>query len=131
MTWFDIKTLEKDLHEGNVTDKQAFNYLLAMMLITTILPYLSEIDKTNKVFLFIELAVEVVITILLLKHTFDINTKGDDKEYFKRFISLSLVLMIRLIAFSFLIVMVILIAIQLLTTVTSVTYESIKNEKIN
>ncbi len=126
MTWFDIRKLEKDLIEGNISEKEAFNYLLITMLILTIAPYLSDNDKTNTVIIMIELIFGIIITIMQLKNTFDINTNGNNKEYFKRYISLSFVSLIRLFVFGVIAILPILIAIQILSTMGLITYESIE-----
>jgi len=36
MTWFDIKKLETDLTDGNITEKDADKCLLVMMLLFTL-----------------------------------------------------------------------------------------------
>lgn len=126
MTWFDIRKLEKDLSENNISEKEAFNYLLITMLILIIAPYLSDGDKNNIIIKVIELIFGIIITIVLLKNAFDINTNGDNKEYFKRYISLSLVSTIRLFVFGVIALLPILIAIQILSTMGLITYESIE-----
>jgi hypothetical protein len=99
MIWFDIKELERGLKNGDLSDKDIFNYLLANLIMYSIVPYLSTNDYTTKWLLAIEIVVTIVITLIGTKRTFDINTAGDSKDYFKRFLSLSFVTGIRLLVF--------------------------------
>lgn len=100
MIWFDIKKLEKDLVNGEVSDKEGYNYLLVSMIAMTIVSYIGNEEYGNKWLLFIEAAIEIFLTVALLKLTFDLNSNGDKKDYFKRFISLSFVSGVRLIVFA-------------------------------
>jgi len=127
MTWFDIKKLETDLTEGNITEKDAFNYLLATMLLFTVLPYLSDNIPTSKMSSVIELVVGIIMTIVILKATFDINARGDNKEYLKRYISLSLVLFIRLMVYALLPSIGAVIIMKVLASIGVVVYEAMAN----
>lgn len=100
MIWFDIKELEKGLVNGEVSDKEVYNYLLASLIVMTVTSYLGSGDYSNKWLTFIEAIVSIFITFIMVKATFDINNNGDNRDYFKRFISLSFVSGIRLIAFA-------------------------------
>ena len=100
MIWFDIKELERGLKNGELSDKDIFNYLLANLIMYSIVPYLSTNDYTTKWLIAIEIVVALVITVIGTKRTFDINTAGDSKDYFKRFLSLSFVTGIRLLVFA-------------------------------
>lgn len=99
MIWFDIKELEQGLKNDTLSDKDIFNYLLANLIMYSIVPYVSSNDYTTKWLIAIEILVAVSITVLGTKRTFDINTAGDNKDYFKRFLSLSFVTGIRLLGF--------------------------------
>lgn len=100
MIWFDIKELERGLINGEVSDKEGYNYLLGSMIAMTVFSYLGSGDYANKWLSVIEAVISLFITVIMLKVTFDINNNGDNKDYFKRFISLSFVSGIRLIAFA-------------------------------
>ena len=41
MIWFDIKRLEKQMADGELSDKDGFNYLLANMIMFSLTPYLT------------------------------------------------------------------------------------------
>lgn len=100
MIWFDIKELERGLKDGGLSDKYIFNYLLASLIMYSIVPYLSSYDYTTKWLLAIDIAIAVGVTVIGTKRTFDINSAGDSKDFFKRFLSLSFVTGIRLLVFA-------------------------------
>lgn len=96
MIWFDIKELEKELATGEVSDREGYQYLLASMVAMTVTSYLGSGNYANKWLSLIEAVISLFITVALLKVTFDINNNGDNKDYLKRFVSLSFVSGIRL-----------------------------------
>ena len=99
MIWFDIKELERGLRNGDLSDKDIFNYLLANSIMFSIVPYISSNNYTTKWLLAIEIVIAITITVIGTKKTFDINFAADNKDYFKRFLSLSFVTGIRLVVF--------------------------------
>ena len=101
MIWFEIKELEQGLKNGDLSDKAILNYLLANLIMYSIVPYISSNDYTTKWLIAIEIVVLIAITVIGTKRTFDINCAGDNKDYFKRFLSLSFVTGIRLVVFAF------------------------------
>jgi uncharacterized membrane protein YidH (DUF202 family) len=103
MIWFNIKELENKLKIGEVSESAFFNYLLANLIIFSIVPYLSTNDYTIKWVIVIEIIIGVVVTVVGAKMTFDINSAGDKKDYFGRFLSLSFVIGIRLSVFAIII----------------------------
>lgn len=127
MIWFDIKKLEKDLVEGNISEKEVFNYLLTSTLISAIIPYLSDNNNDNKVLTGIELVIGILILIITLKTTFNINANGDSKDYLKRYISLSLVVFIRLVVFLLIPISIVVITSRILETRNVLTYKGIEN----
>src|SRR6478609_2185359 len=127
MTWFDIKKLEYDLIEGNVSEIEIFNYLLASSLIFTIMPYFSDNNTANQILTGIEFVFEVILTVVLLKSTFGINSNGDNKDYLKRFISLSLISFIRLFVFALLPVFLFVVTIEILQSMKIMEDDGIKN----
>jgi len=114
MIWFDIKELERKLKIGDVSESAFFNYLLANLIIFSIFPYLSTNDYTIKWVIVIEIIIGVVVTVVGAKMTFDINSAGDKKDYFGRFLSLSFVIGLRLFAFAIIIGIPIVIVFRLL-----------------
>jgi hypothetical protein len=103
MIWFDIKELERKLKIGDVSESTFFNYLLANLILFSIFPYLSTNDYTVKWVIVIEIIIGIIVTVVGAKMTFDINSAGDKKDYFGRFLSLSFVIGLRLFAFAIII----------------------------
>jgi hypothetical protein len=96
MIWFDIKELEKQLVDGSLSERDGFNYLLANMILFSVIPYLAG-DRSDDYWLtFIQFAVDIFITVILVRATFEINNNGDSQDYFKRFLGLSFVTTVRL-----------------------------------
>lgn len=103
MIWFDIKELERKLKDGVLSDKDAFNYLLANLIIYSTLPYTYSNQYETKWLMALEFIIFIAISIVGTKRTFDINFATDNKDYFKRYISISFVTMIRLLPFVFIV----------------------------
>ena len=99
MIWFDIKQLEKELAEGNLSDKEGYNYLLTTFILFTFPIYLTGEKFENQWFTFIQFVIDILFTIIFIRKTFEINTNGDNKDYLKRFLGLSFVTCIRLIVY--------------------------------
>ena len=114
MIWFDIKQLEKNLKDNAVSEKETFTYLFVLLLISTIFSYVNDQETPLQLTTWIELTLDVVLTVLTLKTTYDINAKGDNRDYVKRFMTLTMVIMIRLIVFAVPVMLVGLMTIQLL-----------------
>lgn len=127
MIWYDTKKLEKELVEGNISEKEGFNYLLTSTLISVIVSYPSGRNYENKVLTAIELIIDILIIIITLKTTFKINTNGDGKDYLKRYVSLSLVIFIRLVVFLIIPIGIIVITAKILDTMDVIAYESTKD----
>jgi hypothetical protein len=100
MIWFDIDKLERDLRNGNVSDRQVFYYLLATMVLFSITAYAPATDYKREWLLYVEMLAAVAITVIGILKTFEINSAGDKADYFRRFLALSFVNTIRLILFS-------------------------------
>jgi hypothetical protein len=103
MIWFDIRQLERELVDGTLSEKQGFNYLLANAILFSAMPYLAGDHYQNHWLTSIQIVVDVFITGIIVRATFDINTRGDNKDYFKRFLSLSFVTTVRLFIYALII----------------------------
>jgi len=100
MIWFDIKKLEKELIDENLSDKEGFNYLLANMILFSVAPYIAVDRYENSWLTFVEVVITIFITVIMLRTTYDINLKGsENKDYFKRFLGLSFVSGVRLVVY--------------------------------
>ena len=98
MIWYNIRTLEKKLRQGDLSDGQTFNYIIAYVIILAFASTSTNRYKTDWL-LYIDVIVTTIIAIIGLKKTFDINSTGDNKDYFKRLISLSFVSGIILVSY--------------------------------
>jgi hypothetical protein len=99
MIWFDIGELELRLKNGDLSDKDSFYYLLANLVLYAIAPYIDSNDDTTKWLIALEIVIAIAMTVIGTKMTFDTNSAGDNKDYLKRFLSLSFVTGIRLLVF--------------------------------
>lgn len=102
MIWFNIKELEKLITEGKMSDKLAFNYLLTSLVFSVISGYLSNYD-TPLWSQWVHLIISLIALIWGVRKTFEINQEGNDRDYFKRFISLSFVTGIRVAVLAFIV----------------------------
>ena len=112
MIWFKIKELEKLLTDGKLSDKLAFNYLLTSLIFLTAANYLSDDDPLWA--LWVHLIISIGATIWGVRKTFEINQEGDNRDYFKRFISLSFVAGIRIVVFALFVSFLIVLSNQIL-----------------
>ena len=102
MIWFNIKALEKLITDGKLSDKLALNYLLSYLILSIVTGYLSSYDNPHWAE-WVHLIISLIFVIWGVRKTFEINQKGDNHDYFKRFISLSFVAAIRVAAFAFIV----------------------------
>lgn len=126
MTWTDIKQLEKSLTDDTLSEKEVFYYLLTSSLITAVIPYLSDNHPDNKILAFIELLFGIVFTIVLLRVTFNINNLGDNRDYLKRFICLSLVSFIRLFRFALGPIILMTVILKVIESMDIIKYDDIR-----
>ncbi|WP_310594853.1 hypothetical protein [Flavobacterium sp.] len=103
MTWFNIKEVERKLINDELTDKESFDYLLYTSVLFTFFTYVGVKEHTNDWLHFLEFIITLVITIVGIKATYTINAKGGQKDYLKRYTSLSFVAGIRLFVYAFLV----------------------------
>lgn len=114
MIWFNIKQLEKNLKDNAVSERETYMYLFVLLVISTIFSYVNDPEAPLQLTTWIELTLDVVLTVLTLKTTYDINAKGDNRDYVKRFMTLTMVIMIRLVVFAVPVMLVGLMTLQLL-----------------
>ena len=99
MIWFDIHELEKGLKSGEISDKVIFNYLLGNLVLYSLVPLMASNDSSAFVMILFQVLFTITITVIGSKKAFDINESGDSKDFFKRYLALSLVTGIRLFVF--------------------------------
>lgn len=98
MIWLNLLALERKLANFLLTTQAAFNYLLSFIVIFIILIYFPR--DSSFPFDWWDLAeflLVLLISLLGLKKVFRVNQKGDDREFLKRFLSLSFVIALRLL----------------------------------
>ena len=102
MIWFKIKELEKELLAGNVSDLLTYKYLLSHLLLFALLNnYPSGGDVDPFWAPWVRLIIVLVAISWGIGKTFEINRAGDNRDYFKRLIPLSLVSSLRTIVMFF------------------------------
>jgi hypothetical protein len=103
MTWFNIKEVERKLINDELTDKESFDYLFYTSVLFTFFTYVGVKEHTNDWLHFLEFIITLIITIVGIKATYTINATGGQKDYLKRYTSLSFVAGIRLFTYTFLV----------------------------
>lgn len=102
MIWFNIKELEKLITDGKMSDKLVLNYLLTYLIFSVVAGYPSNFD--NPLWTeWVHLIISLITVIWGVRKTFEINQKGNNRDYFKRFISLSFVTGLRVAALALLV----------------------------
>lgn len=102
MIWFNIQELEKKLINDELTDKESFDYLLSSSILLTFFTYIGTKEHTNDWLHFLELIISLIITIVGTKATYEVNATGGQKDYLKRYLSISFVIGIQLCLYVFL-----------------------------
>lgn len=98
MIWLNLTALERKLANFMLSAQTAYSYLLTFLIILIIIFYLPR----DSSFPFgwwdlAELLLVLLLSIIGLKKVFSTNQKGDNREFLKRFISLSFVTGLRLL----------------------------------
>lgn len=100
MIWFNIKKLERKIADNDFSDKDVFKYFLAFSILGSLVAYLS---TTESFITYIELFIDIIITIWGSYSIYKVNSSGDGQDFFKRFFALSWVIGFRLFLFSLII----------------------------
>ena len=95
MIWFKVKDLELQLKARSVSEKTIFNYLLLQIVLNAILISIPFNKSQFDIYKFIDLLIGIFATVLTMNKTYQINSEGDQMDYFQRFIALSFVCGIR------------------------------------
>jgi len=110
MIWFRIKRLEEKLRNDEVSDKEGLIYLIGNTLLATSALYISKHPYANELLKFADLTFAILITIAGIWISFNINEKGDGKDYFKRYQALTFVIGLRLLVLMTIVAIVSVIA---------------------
>ena len=103
MIWYNIKELEKQLAAGKVSELLTYKYLLSHLLLFALLNNYPGAGGDAGSFWapWVRLIIVLVAISWGIGKTFEINQKGDNRDYLKRLISLSLVASLRTIVVFF------------------------------
>ena len=93
MTWYNIKKLERRLCNDQLLEKEASHYLLALLIIMSICIFFPEPVTSYSAFSwhFVEFGLFLGILIFAVRSSYKINSEGQNREFSKRFISLTVV----------------------------------------
>lgn len=92
MIWFKLKKLETKLAHSEVSEDTALQYLLSFLVLFAIIFTLPNSDRYSGYSWEIsEFILDLLITVVGARTVFSINQKGDNREFLKRFLSLSFV----------------------------------------
>tara|TARA_B100002049_G_scaffold229843_1_gene206008 strand:+ start:169 stop:681 length:513 start_codon:yes stop_codon:yes gene_type:complete len=98
MIWLNLKKLERLLIQNKITESISYQYLLVFLVMLTLASTFPEKDDFSHygwkvAFLILELLITIVGTYLV----FQVNEKGDNRDFLKRYFSLSFVNGLRLV----------------------------------
>jgi hypothetical protein len=96
MIWIKIKALEEQISKDELTEKDGFNYLLINLLYGVAVILVPTINGFNYVTI-TQFIINSLILIVFIKKLYRINASIDDRDFLKRFISISWVVRVRLI----------------------------------
>lgn len=101
MIWFNIKKLEEKIINNDFSNDEAFKYFLGFSILGTIATYL--ISSSENIINYIELLIELGITIWGSYAIYKANSSGDGQDFFKRYFALSWVIGFRLFIYTFIV----------------------------
>lgn len=100
MYWLNLKALENQISNNELTEKDGFNYLLGYCLLSTISTSFSGVaslqSNTGFGIACIQFVLLIFITILGLKVTYDTNKDIDGKDFIRRFFAITWVIGFRI-----------------------------------
>ncbi len=101
MIWLNLKKLERLLIQNKITEAISYQYLLVFLVLLTLASNVSETDDFSHYgweisYVILELLITIVGTYLVFK----VNSDGDNRDFLKRYFSLSFVNGLRLVLFA-------------------------------
>jgi len=98
MIWLKLKKLETKLINNEISEKTSFQYLLAYLIFLAVAMSLPNEEKfSDWGWEAGDVLLGLVITIVGTYSVFSINQKGDNRDFIKRYLSLSFVNGLRLV----------------------------------
>jgi hypothetical protein len=103
MYLWKIDSLVNDFKEGKVTQKEEFKYLLFYIIISILfMDKVLYIDDVYNIYDTINSIAMFIITIIGTYYCYLVNSKGDNKDFMVRYISIGLLVGIRIFLIAFL-----------------------------
>lgn len=100
MIWFNLKELERKLIQYELSENAAFQYLLVIMILITLAFYAPGVKGyTHYAWEIGDVILELLITVVGIYTLYSVNSKGDNRDFLKRYFSLSFVVGLRLLIF--------------------------------
>lgn len=96
MIWFNIRKLESQISANELSDKDAFNYVLAFFILSCFSLGAGSSTESGW-FRLVNVILSVVVTIWGLKGAYDANEEVDGKDFLKRFFAINWVVGMRML----------------------------------
>lgn len=96
MIWLDLKGLERKISNNELTEKDGYNYLMATMVLTTIVVVGLSRQDSYSWFNFLNAIIAVGITVWGINACYRVNNDLDGKDFLKRFLAISWVIGMRI-----------------------------------
>lgn len=101
MIWLNLKKLERLLIQNKITESISYQYLLVFLVLITLTSNVSKTDDFSHYgweisYIILELLITIVGTYLV----FQVNSDGNNRDFLKRYFSLSFVNGLRLALFA-------------------------------
>lgn len=98
MIWFNIRKLEKKLANGDFPETLGYSYLVIFLSLITLLYFLpNNPSSENWILQALTMVSMLAISFWGIGRIMEVNKNGGNKDFFKRFLSLSFVTGVRLV----------------------------------
>lgn len=122
MIWFNLKELEDKLRNYDIPDKVSYHYILAFLIIFSLLHTGDNTDYySNKWWRTLNFVIGLSISIYGIRKSYYINESGDNKDFLKRLFSLAFVIGVRI----FLVLFVFNVINEIITATTEISLTSL------
>lgn len=99
MIWFNLQKLERLLIQNKITEAISYQYLLVLLVLLTLSANVPVKVFSNTGWEISYIILDLLITIVGTYLVFKVNSNGDNRDFLKRYFSLSFVNALRLIIF--------------------------------
>ena len=100
MIWLNLKKLERLLILNKINESISYQYLLVFLVLFTLTSNYSETNFSHYGWEVSYVILELLITIVGTYLVFKVNSEGDNRDFLKRYLSLSFVNGLRLVLFA-------------------------------